>query len=91
MISDAAVAAGGPKAPEPPRGIMYDLSHKKLNQRDASTLTRLEVSEVLTNEYLYAKQSWELERDMLTNNASQVSAFSCDLICLMARLGGTRH
>ncbi|KAJ7870647.1 hypothetical protein B0H14DRAFT_3573861 [Mycena olivaceomarginata] len=66
-----AVTPGGPKAPEPPRGIMYDLSQKKLEEKHANKLTRLEVSQVLTNEYLYAKQSWELERDMLINNASR--------------------
>ncbi|KAH8795234.1 hypothetical protein DL96DRAFT_1480874 [Flagelloscypha sp. PMI_526] len=35
------------------------------------TITRIELSEILMNDYLYAKQDWELERDALIRQASQ--------------------
>ncbi|KAH8832750.1 hypothetical protein DL96DRAFT_1551871 [Flagelloscypha sp. PMI_526] len=35
------------------------------------TITRIELSEILMNDYLYAKQDWELERDTLIRQANQ--------------------
>ncbi|KAJ7705720.1 hypothetical protein B0H16DRAFT_1272633, partial [Mycena metata] len=37
-------------------------------------LNRLELSEVLTNEYLYAKQTWDLERDSLIRQATKLGS-----------------
>ncbi|KAJ7270869.1 hypothetical protein C8J57DRAFT_1065233 [Mycena rebaudengoi] len=51
----------------PTRGIMFDVSSKGSSE----TLNRIELSELLMNEYLYAKQDWEIERDALISQASQ--------------------
>jgi hypothetical protein len=51
-------------------GIVFDTHSHKLEKK--SKLTRLELSEVLTNEYLYAKQTWDLERDSLIRQATKV-------------------
>lgn len=47
---------------------MHDISSKGTGD----TLNRIELSQLLTNEYLYAKQDWEEERDSLIRQASQV-------------------
>ncbi|KAF8526972.1 hypothetical protein BU17DRAFT_40150 [Hysterangium stoloniferum] len=52
-------------APTP--GKMFDLSSKGKDE----ALNRLELSEILMGEYLYAKQDWELERDALITQATQ--------------------
>jgi hypothetical protein len=55
---------------------MYDISSHKLAEAGSNSLTRLEVSDVLMNEFHYAKQAWELERDALINQAVRVRVFS---------------
>lgn len=45
---------------------MFDANSK------GQALNRIELSEVLSNDYLYAKQDWETERDELIKQASQV-------------------
>ncbi len=51
---------------------------KEPNSKSSSgaygTLTRLELSEALMHEYLIAKQSWELERDALIEEASSLNS-----------------
>ncbi|KAJ7235845.1 hypothetical protein C8J57DRAFT_1571489 [Mycena rebaudengoi] len=56
----------------PARGIMFDVSSKGSSE----TLNRIELSELLMNEYLYAKQDWEIERDALISQASQADVGS---------------
>ncbi|KAF7325505.1 ZnMc domain-containing protein [Mycena kentingensis (nom. inval.)] len=48
---------------------MFDISSKDVSSGE--TLNRIELSELLMNEYLYAKQDWELERDTMINNAME--------------------
>ncbi|KAJ7069144.1 hypothetical protein C8F01DRAFT_977064, partial [Mycena amicta] len=48
---------------------VFDISNKAVGE----TLNRIELSELLMNEYLYTKQDWELERDRLINQATQRS------------------
>jgi hypothetical protein len=55
---------------------MFDVSSKPTT--NGETLNRIELSELLMNEYLYAKQDWEVERDGLISQASQVANFSFD-------------
>ncbi|KAJ6541052.1 hypothetical protein DFH09DRAFT_1089612 [Mycena vulgaris] len=50
-------------------GVMFGVSSKPNGNGD--TLNRIELSELLMNEYLYAKQDWEIERDALISGASQ--------------------
>ncbi|KAJ7203437.1 hypothetical protein C8J57DRAFT_1408070 [Mycena rebaudengoi] len=50
--------------------VMFDTQSHKFAKN--SQLTRLELSEVLTNEYLHAKQTWELERDLLIREATKM-------------------
>ncbi|KAJ6632397.1 hypothetical protein B0H10DRAFT_13911 [Mycena sp. CBHHK59/15] len=50
-------------------GVMFDISSKSTSSGDS--LNRIELSELLMNEYLYAKQDWETERDALISQASQ--------------------
>ncbi|KAJ7153279.1 hypothetical protein C8R46DRAFT_1197359 [Mycena filopes] len=54
----------------PVPGAMFDISSKKLEE-GGDKLNRIELSEILMNEYLYAKQDWEVERDTLISQASQ--------------------
>jgi hypothetical protein len=49
---------------------MFDISSK--STANGETLNRIELSELLMNEYLYAKQDWEVERDQLITQASSV-------------------
>jgi hypothetical protein len=49
---------------------VFDISSKNLEAGD--TLNRIELSGLLMNEYLYAKQDWELERDEMINEATEV-------------------
>ncbi|KAF7303430.1 ZnMc domain-containing protein [Mycena indigotica] len=49
-------------------GKMFDISSKATASGD--TLNRIELSELLMNEYLYAKQDWEVERDALIRQAT---------------------
>jgi hypothetical protein len=46
--------------------------HGVESKADGAMLNRIELSELLMNEYLYAKQDWEVERDALISQASQV-------------------
>ncbi|KAJ6575756.1 hypothetical protein DFH09DRAFT_1361850 [Mycena vulgaris] len=50
-------------------GAMFGVSSKPNGNGD--TLNRIELSELLMNEYLYAKQDWEIERDALISGASR--------------------
>ncbi|KAJ7920262.1 hypothetical protein B0H13DRAFT_1539245, partial [Mycena leptocephala] len=50
-------------------GMMFDISNK--STVNGEMLNRIELSELLMNEYLYAKQDWELERDGLINQATE--------------------
>ncbi|KAJ6483193.1 hypothetical protein C8R45DRAFT_299355 [Mycena sanguinolenta] len=50
---------------KPPAGMMFGIASKN------ETLNRIELSELLMNEYLYAKQDWEIERDNLITQATQ--------------------
>ena len=50
--------------------MMFDISSMATAKGD--TLNRIELSELLMNEYLYVKQDWEVERDSLISQASQV-------------------
>ncbi|KAF7336381.1 ZnMc domain-containing protein [Mycena venus] len=68
MISAGALAAANPTAKKA-AAPMFDISSKDINSGE--TLNRIELSELLMNEYLYAKQDWELERDNMINNATQ--------------------
>jgi hypothetical protein len=47
---------------------MFDVAAKPTGEN----LNRIELSELLMSEYLYAKQDWEIERDNLIAQASQV-------------------
>ncbi|KAJ7241637.1 hypothetical protein C8J57DRAFT_1560874 [Mycena rebaudengoi] len=60
------LAATNPSTP----GMMFDVAAKPTGEN----LNRIELSELLMTEYLYAKQDWELERDNLNAQASQISA-----------------
>ncbi|KAJ7092313.1 hypothetical protein B0H15DRAFT_905677 [Mycena belliarum] len=60
-----ASSAGSVFAP----GVMFGVSSKP--NTNGNTLNRIELSELLMNEYLYAKQDWEVERDGLISQASQ--------------------
>ncbi|KAJ7452613.1 hypothetical protein FB451DRAFT_1050784, partial [Mycena latifolia] len=65
-----AVSAADPvPAASAAHGLMFDISSPKLAK--TSKLTRLELSEVLMNEYLHTKQTWELERDNLIRQATR--------------------
>ncbi|KAF7321234.1 hypothetical protein HMN09_00212400 [Mycena chlorophos] len=57
--TDATIVAAAP---------MFDLSSKNVD--NGETLNRIELSQLLMNEYLYAKQDWELERDMMIQEAT---------------------
>ncbi|KAJ7199019.1 hypothetical protein GGX14DRAFT_373421 [Mycena pura] len=61
------IASSMAALPPPARASVPDL--KATAKGDA--LNRIELSELLMNEYLYAKQDWELERDALINQATQ--------------------
>ncbi|KAJ7182514.1 hypothetical protein C8R43DRAFT_1144573 [Mycena crocata] len=50
-------------------GAMFDISGKSTT--NGEMLNRIELSELLMNEYLYAKQDWEVERDGLISKASE--------------------
>ncbi|KAF7344143.1 ZnMc domain-containing protein [Mycena venus] len=69
----ASTSPTGPVTPTPASalapGIMFDVSSKPTT--NGETLNRIELSELLMNEYLYAKQDWEVERDALISQASQ--------------------
>ncbi|KAF7300633.1 ZnMc domain-containing protein [Mycena chlorophos] len=73
--SDVVLAPGAAAAVKSTDGTiqaaapMFDLSSKDIN--GGETLNRIELSELLMNEYLYAKQDWELERDTMITNATQ--------------------
>lgn len=43
-----------------------------VSQNKQKAMNRIELSELLMNDYLYAKQDWELERDLLIQQASKV-------------------
>ncbi|KAJ7114588.1 hypothetical protein C8R43DRAFT_1113155 [Mycena crocata] len=66
-------SSAGPVTPSPASvlspGVMFDVSSKPTI--NGETLNRIELSELLMNEYLYAKQDWEVERDALIKQASQ--------------------
>ncbi|KAJ6627702.1 hypothetical protein B0H10DRAFT_1993760 [Mycena sp. CBHHK59/15] len=49
---------------------MFDVSSKS-TKIGGESLNRIELSELLMNEYLYAKQDWEMARDKLIIQASQ--------------------
>ncbi|KAJ6453770.1 hypothetical protein C8R45DRAFT_1112322 [Mycena sanguinolenta] len=49
----------------PANGMMFSLANKPSGE----SLNRIELSELLMNEYLYAKQDWEIERDNLIMQA----------------------
>ena len=73
-LSHETPAAGGSTTPLPASalapGVMYGVASKP--NTNGATLNRIELSELLMNEYLYAKQDWEVERDALISQASQV-------------------
>ncbi|KAJ7487013.1 hypothetical protein FB451DRAFT_1554137 [Mycena latifolia] len=50
-------------------GVMFGVASKPTT--NGETLNRIELSELLMNEYLYAKQDWEVERDGLISQAGQ--------------------
>ncbi|KAJ7174814.1 hypothetical protein C8R46DRAFT_1252910 [Mycena filopes] len=60
-------APGSSKASKLFPGAMFDVSSKD----EGDKLNPIELSELLMNEYLYAKQDWEVERDALIRQASQ--------------------
>ncbi|KAK6980654.1 ZnMc domain-containing protein [Favolaschia claudopus] len=65
----AAPTADPSDATKPPAGMMFGIANK--STKNGETLNRIELSELLMNEYLYAKQDWEVERDRLIRQASQ--------------------
>ncbi|KAJ6449458.1 hypothetical protein C8R45DRAFT_1084236 [Mycena sanguinolenta] len=56
----------GTKDQAPGAGVMFGIANKA-----GETLNRIELSELLMNEYLYAKQDWEVERDGLITQATR--------------------
>ncbi|KAF7341730.1 ZnMc domain-containing protein [Mycena sanguinolenta] len=56
----------------PPNGVMFSIANKPSGE----SLNRIELSELLMNEYLYAKQDWEIERDNLIMQATQADVGS---------------
>ncbi|KAJ7493835.1 hypothetical protein FB451DRAFT_1122358 [Mycena latifolia] len=68
-------------------GVMFGVASKP--NTNGETLNRIELSELLMNEYLYAKQDWEVERDGLISQASQKALN--DLTRKLAHITATRQ
>ncbi|KAK6988582.1 ZnMc domain-containing protein [Favolaschia claudopus] len=55
---------------------MFDLASRDVNAGES--LNRIELSELLMNDYLYAKQDWELERDNMIMTATTKDISTAD-------------
>ncbi|KAJ7255631.1 hypothetical protein C8J57DRAFT_1075307, partial [Mycena rebaudengoi] len=67
--------------------MMFDVVAKPTGEN----LNRIELSELLMSEYLYAKQDWEIERDNLIAQASQSRKALNELTRKLAHITATRQ
>ncbi|KAJ7772781.1 hypothetical protein B0H14DRAFT_2402089, partial [Mycena olivaceomarginata] len=87
LLLAAAIATSMGTTPSPANGAMFDISSK--STANGETLNRIELNELLMNEYLCAKQDWEVERDQLITQASSKALNG--LTRKLSHITDTRH